>query len=559
MTTLGSNSVTLTHLTRPSVDEQGIRVRPVSQVLLSCTTIHPESVARMTRRTVLRWIQEKAGRNLPSAAWEGAPFNLDYVGAQRAEGTRSDRYWATRADDQDKSVAGRTWVTQVTIATEDDAVHFGTRLFVASRGEQVPFTRTVPNLVRRVATSSEAEFCVDGRSVRTTPWVIASADDVESFIDFLVDPSRRLPVCVLSLPEWSTDLTDAVLPVLSIIRRTVGIAHVAVLTGPASLMLADRIGKFWAVFHRAVRTYWPGIDLEVSDPYQHLLSTAMKIENWEGGPAGFADLLVDSLIRSVVSYRYVENTLPTYSKVRQMRREQLRAMESASGVSNDQLLESAFQENDELRAQLDEQANEFEGVVSATEEERDQALSERDEKHKQIVALNERIRFLESLPSGAASSCSEEAEMPDDFDQLEEWGKRHLAGKVILHNRAIREARKSKFEDVSLAYQALLLLRDYYVPMKREGGLEKRNAYEKALSELGLEDTPPTTERTAGEAGKTYYRNFAGRDRFLERHLKGNNNRDERYGFRLYFFWDDDSEQVVVGHLPSHLYHPKLS
>ena len=33
-------------------------------------------------------------------------------------------------------------------------------------------------------------------------------------------------------------------------------------------------------------------------------------------------------------------------------------------------------------------------------------------------------------------------------------------------------AKGSPFEDVRLAYRALLILRDHYMPMRREGGLE---------------------------------------------------------------------------------------
>jgi len=36
-------------------------------------------------------------------------------------------------------------------------------------------------------------------------------------------------------------------------------------------------------------------------------------------------------------------------------------------------------------------------------------------------------------------------------------------------------------------------------------------------------------------------------------YLKGSSSREERYGFRLYFYWDEDTRQVVVGSFPGHL------
>ena len=136
---------------------------------------------------------------------------------------------------------------------------------------------------------------------------------------------------------------------------------------------------------------------------------------------------------------------------------------------------------------------------------------------------------------------------------LEQWGRQHLAGKVVLHSRAIRAARKSPFEDTALVYKSLLVLRDHYVPMKHAGGAQLRAAYDQALRELHLEDAPCFTGPGAGNEGDTYIVEFAGRKRELDRHLKGSNNRDPRFGFRLYFFWDDDEQQVVVGSLPGHL------
>lgn len=39
----------------------------------------------------------------------------------------------------------------------------------------------------------------------------------------------------------------------------------------------------------------------------------------------------------------------------------------------------------------------------------------------------------------------------------------------------------------------------------------------------------------------------------LDRHIRGSSSREERFGFRLYFFWDDEGQQAVVGSFPTHL------
>jgi hypothetical protein len=97
------------------------------------------------------------------------------------------------------------------------------------------------------------------------------------------------------------------------------------------------------------------------------------------------------------------------------------------------------------------------------------------------------------------------------------------------------------------------VLRDYYVPMRRDGGLDLKDAFEQRCAELGLEEQPTFAGARSGEEGDTYFIKLGGRRLELDRHLKKGNSREPRYCFRLYFLWDDSSNQVVVGWLPSHL------
>jgi hypothetical protein len=57
------------------------------------------------------------------------------------------------------------------------------------------------------------------------------------------------------------------------------------------------------------------------------------------------------------------------------------------------------------------------------------------------------------------------------------WAEADLSGSIVLHNRAIRAAKKSPFEDVPLVYNTLLALKRYYVPMRRNGDAEAKKAF----------------------------------------------------------------------------------
>jgi hypothetical protein len=125
---------------------------------------------------------------------------------------------------------------------------------------------------------------------------------------------------------------------------------------------------------------------------------------------------------------------------------------------------------------------------------------------------------------------------------------------VELHAKAIKASRHSDFKDVGLVYNALLMMRDLYVPMRLLGSHEHMNAFQQRLGELGLENTKCFRQKNkAQNFGGEYFVNYQESKRELDWHLKGNNSRDGRLGFRMYYFWDSETSRVVVGHLPGHL------
>ncbi len=92
------------------------------------------------------------------------------------------------------------------------------------------------------------------------------------------------------------------------------------------------------------------------------------------------------------------------------------------------------------------------------------------------------------------------------------------------------------------------LIRDW------QGGAQE--AFTQGLASLGLELGGSISEGRAGAEGKTYFVKWPLHgvgEEFLESALKKGSNKDERYTLRIYFFWDDESRQVVVGSLPGHL------
>jgi len=80
--------------------------------------------------------------------------------------------------------------------------------------------------------------------------------------------------------------------------------------------------------------------------------------------------------------------------------------------------------------------------------------------------------------------------------------------------------------------------------------------YESALRDLELSESFSISSERVGEQGDEYFVIYpagSARRRLLEMHLRKGTSHDPRHALRIYYFWDDETSQVVVGWLTSHL------
>jgi hypothetical protein len=539
---------------RPTIRQAAVTT--VGQVLLRLERNKPDPF-KSVQNEVLDWIRLKAGKPLPREAWEGQAFELDDIGAQRVAASHLDepRYWAARIDDACREVPQRTWITEVGLAEAPfGSVLFGCRLIVSARGDNPWFQPSIPAFVRRVIEGGAA--FLDDRLITAEPWLVQTEEEAGLLYALMISKNRRTDICVFSLAAECEDPAATAASATKVHSKTLGAAHVAVLTGPAAFSLTDIVGKEFSVFNRAVRTYRPCFDTDADDPLRHPLALAHRIAAWQDngmeGPEAFENFLARSAILQTVSGSDLERQLPPFSEVRRISASTNLASARDAGASNDELLRLYEDDNSKLRATLDEEKALHAGLIEEADRERDEAQRRAEEARSEVYRLNQRIRMLETQISARADSGSDVA-LPADLHDLKDWADRQLAGSVVLTNRALRGANGSQYEEPALVYRALLLLRDRYVPMRREGGDVRRQKYEAELSAIGLSEEGSITRTRLGEQGEEYLVQYNGKKRELDRHLRKGNARDPRHCFRLYFFWDEEDEQVVVGWLTSHL------
>lgn len=185
----------------------------------------------------------------------------------------------------------------------------------------------------------------------------------------------------------------------------------------------------------------------------------------------------------------------------------------------------------------------------------EKATEEAEYYKQENIALRLRLDALRAhLIRQNGESPDAEITIPNNYKVMGEWVKEHLAGRLVLLPRVERAASKAEYTEVGMVYRALLILANEYRDSRMGTGTDK--AFRDALAQYGMDFSGSIDKGRAGQEGDTYYVNYpigTSQRVFLQFHLERGNRHENRYCMRIYFFWDDDTNQVVVGWLPSHL------
>lgn len=526
-----------------------IFVRLVSQVSL---TITGADIFREVQERALKWLFDKKRnlRGIPPGAWEGESFEIDSDFSEKVAAIKIDepKYWTARLSEHLKD-PGRIWITEIGIAEINPTqIAFGCRVLCSQRGAPEAIPRSIPAFVRGIVFTQNA--ALDGRQQSADPWIIETRDDVDELVALIKSPRRHHPIVAFSTPENNDDESKTAIPVWPFIRRTVGFVHTVVVTSSAAYQLTEALGKDFSVYRQAVRTYYPNFDATEDLSTDHPVATASRIQQWESDDGQtFEDFLVYQALRITRSRQELERDFPPFNQVKRIVAERTREEASKSGATSDaDLLELADEAVKAARRETEETME----LLAEAEREREDALSRVRETQASYLALQAHVEALQRrLQSNEETPRSD---YPQTLDQLKAWAVGNLSGFVELTDRALSAVRESNFENTDLVYETLLLMRDYYVPMRRQGGIELTRKFETRLAELGLDNSKCFSQpNKAKNFGGEYFVKYQGEKRELDWHLKGSNSRQGRHSFRLYYFWDTETQRVIVGYLPGHL------
>ncbi len=516
-----------------------IREREVLRLAATLGDTDGRQAALLARDEILKWTEKRTGGQLPESAWMHKEF--EYIAGGRncaavriADDTKD--IWAIRADDPDKGVAQRTWTTEAIVGHAlDQRALLSVRLLISSPEQELQIEPAVPGFLRKL--ESECGLYRGDERLNPEPLIIRSEENTGNLIDMLTDLGRRVPVFVLSVPEFETDLEKPLIDPLPISYATLAIAVVVVLPARFTWVLTERFGKRLSVFGGAVRVYLPGFT-EDANPYgghdlilANRLLTAQDIKNIS------ARLRQVAATESIRQLRLGDHVL-SYAAVRQQNLDMGLARLKQQGASHEEQLSTAQTQIDILKKDLSK-ALEDQDWFSREYDEMD-ARSQAAE--SQLEAAGYRIRQLQDQIEAQGANPDANISLPSSWEKFADWCDQHLVGRVLLSPRARREVKAPKFRDITAAARCLLWLANEYRTRRLNGG----EGDLRTMVDSGVQNDRCGTD--------SFQIDWQGKRVDVEWHVKnGGNTRDPSRCLRIYYLWDDASQQVIIASMPAHV------
>jgi len=515
------------------------RVRLVGRALLR-TAESTATPAASIATEILVWAANKWPGLIPKQAFEGQSFDHVQAGLNLAVSALPDRgLWACRFEHLDSETA-RTWVTEAVVGDLEKFTVFGVlNIASSSRPESPPCT--MPRFLRTLL--DKHSFWDGGALVLSAPTQVTAAKDVTQLVELLRSPERRLPVVAVSMKKDGTYSVSA----NALARELAGIAHVASVTTDGSKALSDALGNEWSLYNGSLRTYYPGFT-EDSEWARHPLALSSRIDRFEDdqghGPDAFLRWLKERLFEVSVSPSNSLTQFPDFLSVRS-------AALADPARSHDAAARMAALE-EQIRL-LEGKRDEWQALAVAYAEAEGTAKQRlaQEQAHKAVLhdAL-EKLRAKGAMPS---------IQYPSQLSEIAAWAQTVLAGRLTLHPRALRTLKKGTYGDPGTVAKALELLAYEYRSMRIADPNESesaRKAFHNKLTQLQFNLARSISKTEVGDFESEYYVEYVIGQKprqLLEWHLSKGTGRDERTCLRIYFFYDEDEELVVVGSLPGHL------
>lgn len=494
--------------------------------------------------TTLSWLSKRIGITLP-AHWKTGGHEIEQAGVSLQIEAASPVF-AFRLEHPDTSMPTRTWRAEGTIIVGAEGVGgmVGVRLSALDRTELPLPTTSVPQLVREWLQSPGllvADLPANQRRI------IDTDEAIDAFRAVAEAPGRDGPLIVLDAER------PANLP--------------APIHGLALVYLLDPCKR--TTYSAAFRRLEPG-KLHMFAP-----GTATPAP-FPVSPPGLQQLL-----DGVIQCRQ-RPTTPTFRNIRdEVREAGLHQARPAPTPTEPSAQESgdvtqivtdpcetpsaitalAMPDVPEPPPASSSYAQLQELFEMALQEKADASL-ELDARRRELETANEQVRALKAKLHALSAALGDKSSLavpvapaialPTSLAELPNWSE-SLSPRVVVTEKALRLASRTEHREVAQIYSALEALRDLYWPMRWSDDQSARERWLQFLESNRMKCSPTGTALDTSRYADEYTAQIGGRSIPLTMHVQGSSTRDPLRCVRIYFCPDDTTQQVVIGHLPTHL------
>lgn len=458
--------------------------------------------------------------------------------------------WGLRHTHPDQRDPARTWTVEATLTLRGETLFLYAQVSTSGTGDG-KVERTRPRFIKALV---DLGCWSDGTLPVNAD--VKAIETGEQFRSLVLDPSRRLPIVVVSAANKTQ---RALVDEADLSAKLNGIAHVATISIPAGRNVSETLGREWSVYDGAIRIYQPTAAISSAKPSDHRYLPAAKIR--AANTAALEHALRNHVLEISVAYSHGHG-VTDFASIQQLQVNDVRDRLLAKPES-----QQSGAELRELAAMREKQVEEYAVEIKTLYEllagessAKLEAIAQRERSLEEAAEAQEEIRELElqmeSLRAQIAKMSERQgtpvitADQVKTHDDLVRYVETGMGPHIVAIPKCIRDLRKKNTVNVPKTMEALALLSQYVAMRHKTIDFATWN---EVRAKSKIEDCTYGKALGKLESYGDYAFTYLGQRFIAERHLKTGGDPDLRNTVRIYYTYDEATNRVLIARMTEHL------
>lgn len=481
---------------------------------------------------------------------------------------RDANLFAGRHQEHDKNIPGRFFVTDVCAAMDKNSITMGVKHTMKENMNQTGVAPIIvpelPNILAALCVGNQTNMNISDK-----PIGLNGNTELEAFWR---NQEHTLPTLALSKPNRGSFVIEPAVAA----KQLFCLANVVVLPPHEQYPSIEIFnGMNFSDFGKNVRLYFQPLTHELKPPLTNLLHRNPEVACWHSDQTNEDKILLNK-IRSFCVLRTLGAPLRLHHKFYNQlnSEERLKLSRQAKTVSfeTNRDIFSRKPKHDKtidvlkvLKSRLAVEQSKIDELWQLAAENEDELRAEieylKSENHELACKIQkanqDKLRFevvTRAILQSQKTKNREEIVSPSNYAELISFCERHYKDRLTIHKRAQGILLKDPdYKNVGFLWDCIQFLAVQYWELRALADDVSYTQYHDAMNNLHVEVGPSLTPQELAARSDEYSVSYEGSKRFLDLHLKKGKTRNKEFCLRIYFFWDEFKQHVVIGSMPYHL------